>query len=196
MTKIILFNKPYGVLSQFSPSPPHQCLKDYIKVPQVYPAGRLDADSEGLLILTNNGKLQAQICEPRQAKFKTYLLQVEGIPCALQLQSLELGVNLTKYTTLPAQARLLTKAPRLWERYPPIRVRQNLPTSWLLLAITEGKNRQVRRMTAKVGLPTLRLIRVAIGGIGLGSLAPGSWREMNLAQFTKTFNQSLSLEYS
>ncbi len=187
MQQIILFNKPYGVLSQFSPHPTYKCLKDYIALSQIYPAGRLDVDSEGLLLLTNDGKLQAQICEPRQVKFKTYLVQVEGIPSSEQLAELASGVKIMDYTTLAAKVQLLSSEPRLWERNPPIRVRKTVPTSWLQIAICEGKNRQVRRMSAKVGLPTLRLVRVACGGIGLGELLPGQWRELSLTQFRRIF---------
>lgn len=188
MTKIILFNKPYGVICQFSPNPPHPTLKEYIQLAGVYPAGRLDTDSEGLLILTNDGKLQALISEPKYKKYKTYWVQVEGIPSEAQLEQLRAGVDLGDFISAPARVRLITEPLDLWERMPPIRERKNIPTSWLELAICEGKNRQVRRMTARVGLPTLRLIRAAIGGIKLADLTPGKWREISSAEFIQQFN--------
>ena len=188
MTKIILFNKPYGVICQFSPNPPHPTLKEYIQLAGVYPAGRLDTDSEGLLILTNDGKLQALISEPKHKKYKTYWVQVEGIPSEAQLAQLRAGVDLGDFISAPAKVRLITEPQDLWERIPPIRERKNIPTSWLELAICEGKNRQVRRMTARVGLPTLRLIRAAIGGVKLADLTPGKWCEISSAEFMQQFN--------
>ncbi|MEN9946861.1 MAG: hypothetical protein RLZZ293_1247 [Pseudomonadota bacterium] len=190
MTQIILFNKPYGVISQFSPNPPHRTLKEFIPQSQVYPAGRLDTDSEGLLILTDNGKLQAQISHPRYSKWKTYWVQVEGIPRLEQLQQLEQGVDLGDFITAPAQVKLIAQPSNLWDRQPPIRVRKTVPDSWLELSINEGKNRQVRRMTAKVGLPTLRLIRISIGGIQLADLPLGQWKEITPTLFNQLLIQT------
>ena len=195
MSKIILFNKPNGVISQFSPSPPHLTLKDYIIQPGVYPAGRLDTDSEGLMVLTDNGKLQALICEPRHQKRKTYWIQVEGVPCQEQLTQLERGVDLGDFITQAAEVRLIDEPAGLWPRNPPVRVRKLIPTAWLELRIGEGKNRQVRRMTAKVGLPTLRLIRSAIGGVTLDGLALGAWRELEYLDFIKAFNTELRVSH-
>ncbi len=174
---MILFNKPYGVLSQFTPEGQWRGLKDFIAVPNVYVAGRLDADSEGLLLLTDDGRLQARIADPRFKIEKTYWVQVEGIPDEVSLVALRNGVQLKDGPTLPARARVIDSPPDLWERVPPIRVRQTKPTAWLELVIREGRNRQVRRMTAAVGLPTLRLIRAAIGPYTLEGLAPGVWRD-------------------
>lgn len=188
MTRIIIFNKPYGVISQFSPNPPHQTLKDYISVPDVYPAGRLDTDSEGLMILTDDGQLQAKIAEPKYGKLKTYWVQVEGIPDDKQLLTLASGVNLGDFITAKASVKIIEEPDNLWARNPPIRERKTIPTSWLELSITEGKNRQVRRMTAKVGLPTLRLIRSAIGGIKLDGLLPGDYYELAYQDFITRFN--------
>jgi len=173
---LIRFNKPYGVLSQFTPEGRWRGLKDFIAIPGVYVAGRLDADSEGLLLLTDDGKLQAHIADPRFKMEKTYWAQVEGVPEEAALQALRQGVQLNDGITLPARARLLEPPPALWEREPPIRVRLALPTAWIELIIREGRNRQVRRMTAAVGHPTLRLIRAAIGPYTLDGLAPGSWQ--------------------
>ena len=178
--RLIRFNKPYGVLSQFTPEGKWQGLKDYIDLPGVYVAGRLDADSEGLLLLTNDGQLQAQIADPRHKLAKTYWVQVEGTPTEAQLQQLQRGVLLNDGPTLPAQARLLEPPPDLWPRHPPVRFRQSIPTHWLELVITEGRNRQVRRMTAAVGLPTLRLVRARIGPWSLGELLPGQWQEVEV----------------
>ena len=173
---LILFNKPYGVLSQFTPEGRWQGLKDFIDVPDVYVAGRLDADSEGLLLLTGDGKLQARIADPRFKMEKTYWVQVEGVPDAAALAALRDGVRLNDGATRPARARLLDPPPDVWVREPPIRVRQSIPDSWIELAIKEGRNRQVRRMTAAVGFPTLRLIRASIGPYTLDELAPGAWK--------------------
>jgi len=176
-SRLICFNKPYGVLSQFTPEGRWRGLKDFIDVPGVYVAGRLDADSEGLLLLTNDGPLQARISDPRFKMEKTYWVQVEGVPDAAALAALRAGVQLNDGPTRPARARLLDPPPDVWQRDPPIRVRQAIPTAWIELAISEGRNRQVRRMTAAVGLPTLRLVRAAIGPHTLDGLAPGTWRE-------------------
>ena len=171
---LLRFNKPYGVLSQFTPEGRWRGLKDFIDMPGVYVAGRLDADSEGLLLLTNDGKLQARIADPRFKMEKIYWAQVEGVPEEAALQALRQGVQLNDGPTLPARARLLEPPPAVWEREPPIRMRLNKPTAWIELVIREGRNRQVRRMTAAVGHPTLRLIRAAIGPYTLDGLAPGS----------------------
>jgi len=176
-SRLICFNKPYGVLSQFTAEGRWRGLKDFINIPDVYVAGRLDADSEGLLLLTNDGKLQTRIADPRFKMEKTYWVQVEGAPGEAALEALRLGVQLNDCLTRPARARLMEPPPALWEREPPVRVRQSIPTAWIELGIREGRNRQVRRMTAAVGYPTLRLIRAAIGPYSLDGLAPGSWRE-------------------
>jgi 23S rRNA pseudouridine2457 synthase len=173
---LIRFNKPYGVLSQFTPEGRWRGLKDFIDLPGVYVAGRLDADSEGLLLLTDNGQEQARIADPRFKMEKTYWVQVEGEPDEAALNQLRRGVQLNDGITLPARARAMAPPPGLWERDPPIRVRASKPTAWIELIIREGRNRQVRRMTAAVGLPTLRLIRAAIGPHSLDGLAPGTWQ--------------------
>jgi 23S rRNA pseudouridine2457 synthase len=178
--RLIVFNKPWGVLSQFTPEGRWRGLKDFITLPDVYVAGRLDADSEGLLLLTGDGKLQARISDPRFKMDKTYWVQVEGVPDEAALQALREGVMLNDGLTRPAGASLMA-APELWPRDPPVRVRQAIPTSWLELVIREGRNRQVRRMTARVGFPTLRLVRASIGAIDLTGLAPGQWREVDAA---------------
>ncbi|TSD59301.1 pseudouridine synthase [Variovorax sp. KBS0712] len=178
-SRLIRFNKPYGVLSQFTPEGRWRGLKDFIDLPGVYVAGRLDADSEGLLLLTDDGKLQARIADPRFKMEKTYWVQVEGVPTDEALAALRNGVQLNDGPTRPARARLLDPPPDVWHREPPIRERKLIPTAWLELAISEGRNRQVRRMTAAVGLPTLRLIRAAIGPYTLDGLAPGTWREQS-----------------
>lgn len=180
MSRLILFNKPFGVITQFSDDGKHATLKDFIPLPGVYPAGRLDTDSEGLLILTDDGPLQHRISDPRHKLPKTYWVQVEGIPDETALEQLRHGVDLNDFVTLPAQARVIDEPTGLWPRTPPIRFRKNIPTSWIELIIREGKNRQVRRMTAKTGTPTLRLIRWRIGDWDLDGLAPGEWREINV----------------
>ena len=174
---LIAFNKPFGVACKFSPEPGRKTLADYIAIKHVYPAGRLDTDSEGLVLLTDDGVLQARIAEPHDIA-KLYWAQVEGSPSATALAQLRTGVSLGDFTTRPASASLIGEPADLWPRNPPIRHRAKIPTAWLELAIREGKNRQVRRMTAKVGFPTLRLIRAAIGKVSVYGLAPGSWREI------------------
>jgi 23S rRNA pseudouridine2457 synthase len=175
---LIRFNKPYGVLSQFTPEGRWRGLKDHIDLPGVYVAGRLDADSEGLLLLTDDGQLQARIADPRFKMEKTYLVQVEGVVDDKALNALARGVTLNDGPTLPARARAVQPPADLWPRNPPIRERQSIPTSWLELSIREGRNRQVRRMTAAVGLPTLRLIRTAVGPYNLNDLPTGTWQEV------------------
>ncbi|MDB9447649.1 rRNA large subunit pseudouridine synthase E [Anabaena sp. CS-542/02] len=177
--RYIIFYKPYGVLSQFTQeTPKHRTLKEYIPVPDVYPVGRLDWDSEGLLLLTNDGKLQHRLAHPRYGHERTYWVQVERVPDVDAINKLETGVNIQNYCTQPAQVRLLLEAPHLPERHPPIRFRQNIPTAWLEMTLTEGKNRQVRRMTAAVGFPTLRLVRVSIAHLSLDGLQLGEWRDL------------------
>jgi 23S rRNA pseudouridine2457 synthase len=180
MPRLILFNKPCGVLPQFTDAgtagSPRPTLSDHIDIPGVYPAGRLDLDSEGLMLLTDDGRLQARITEPRHKMPKCYLVQVEGEPDEAALASMRKGVTLKDGPTLPAQAERITE-PALWPRNPPIRMRKSIPDSWIKLTIHEGKNRQVRRMTAAVGCPTLRLIRWSIGDWTVEGLLPGEWRE-------------------
>ncbi|HMV53386.1 MAG TPA: pseudouridine synthase [Rhodocyclaceae bacterium] len=179
MPRLILFNKPYGVLCQFSPQPGRQTLADFIDVPGVYAAGRLDADSEGLLLLTDDGRLQARIADPRHKLPKTYWAQVEGTPAETALAALRRGVDLGDFVTRPCAARAIDEPAGLWPRDPPIRYRASIPTGWMELVLREGKNRQVRRMTARVGLPTLRLVRGAVGPWDLDGLLPGQWREVD-----------------
>ncbi len=179
LPRLILFNKPYGVLPQFTDwgsASPRPTLSAYIDVPGVYPAGRLDRDSEGLLLLTDDGGLQARIADPRFKLAKTYLVQVEGEPDDAALAALRGGVVLGDGPTRPAEAERIA-APALWPRDPPIRVRQSLPDSWLRLTLREGRNRQVRRMTAAVGHPTLRLVRWSVGAWSVDGMEPGMWRE-------------------
>ncbi len=176
--KYIIFYKPYGVLSQFTQDTPTQMtLKDYIDVPNVYPVGRLDWDSEGLMLLTNNGKLQHRLANPKFGHERTYWVQVERIPDEMALDKLRTGVQVQDYRTKPTLVQLLPEEP-LPERNPPIRFRKNIPTAWLEMTLTEGKNRQVRRMTAAVGFPTLRLVRVKIAHLKLDNLQPGEWRDL------------------
>lgn len=177
--RLVLLNKPFDVLTQFSGGEGRKTLADFVDIPGVYPAGRLDRDSEGLLLLTNDGALQARIADPRHKLAKTYWVQVEGTPTEDQLQRLRDGVPLNDGTTRPAEASLL-EPPALWERTPPVRVRLSVPTHWLVLTIREGRNRQVRRMTAAVGLPTLRLVRTQVGPWRLDDLQPGVWRDTPL----------------
>ncbi len=178
MSRLILFNKPFGVLSQFTDSEHgRSTLAPYIPVPKVVPAGRLDSDSEGLLVLTDDGALQARIAQPHHKLPKVYWVQVEGLPTGEALERLSQGVELRDGLTLPAQARAIPEPPGLWLRQPPIRTRAQIPTAWIEVTLREGRNRQVRRMTAAVGFPTLRLIRYSVGEWTLEGLAPGMWRE-------------------
>ena len=174
VAQVILFNKPFGVLSQFTSELGHQTLADFIDEKGFYAAGRLDKDSEGLLLLTNDGKLQERIADPRFKSGKTYLAQVEGVPDDIAVQQLADGVELKDGMSLPAEVKVINE-PRLWPRNPPVRYRKHIPTSWLELTIREGRNRQVRRMTAAVGFPTLRLVRVSVGEWQIADLKPGDW---------------------
>jgi 23S rRNA pseudouridine2457 synthase len=174
--RLIIFNKPYGVLTQFTDRKNRPTLSDYIPLSGVYPAGRLDRDSEGLLLLTNDGKLQQQFSNPRYKLPKTYWVQVEGEPDETAVERLRCGVILDGKKTQPAEIRLIAE-PSLWPRNPPIRFRRAIPTSWFEITLTEGRNRQVRRMTAATGFPTLRLVRRAVGPYTIGGLAPGEWCE-------------------
>jgi len=180
MPQIILFNKPYGVLSQFRSETGQVTLAKYLQIPDIYPAGRLDKDSEGLLLLTDDGQLQHRIAHPRHKSEKVYWVQVEGVPDDKALQQLVKGVELKDGMTRPAKAKLMPE-PDIWPRDPPIRYRASIPTHWLELTITEGRNRQVRRMTAAVGYPTLRLIRYRIGNWTLDDIDPGEWKVITLA---------------
>jgi len=173
---LILFNKPYGVVTQFTPADGRQCLADYIDQPGVYAAGRLDADSEGLLVLTDDGRLQHRLAEPRHKLEKVYWAQVDGEAGEVALEQLRRGVTLKDGPTRPAKIRRI-EPPDLWPRTPPVRYRASIPTSWIELRLTEGRNRQVRRMTAAVGLPTLRLVRQSVGPFTLEGIASGSWIE-------------------
>jgi 23S rRNA pseudouridine2457 synthase len=175
---LIAFNKPFGVACKFSPQSGRRTLADYIDLRRIYPAGRLDTDSEGLLLLTDDGVLQARIAEPQRKMAKVYWAQVEGSPSQTAIDQLRQGVNLGDFTTQPADANLIEEPKELWPRDPPIRYRAKIPTAWIELTIREGKNRQVRRMTAKVGYPTLRLIRWAIGKVSVERMALGTWREI------------------
>ncbi len=175
MPQVVLFNKPFGVLSQFTPAQGHPGLKDYLPVTGFYPAGRLDHDSEGLLLLTDDGRLQARISQPRHKMKKTYWVQLEGVITDEAIAMLCRGIDLNDGLTLPAKARRIPE-PAVWPRTPPIRRRENIPTCWLELTLSEGRNRQVRRMTAAVGFPTLRLIRCRIGPWSVDGLKPGEYR--------------------
>ncbi|MBD2562020.1 rRNA large subunit pseudouridine synthase E [Nostoc sp. UIC 10607] len=191
--RYIIFYKPYGVLSQFTKdAPTHSTLKDYIDVPDVYPVGRLDWDSEGLLLLTNDGQLQHRLAHPRFGHQRTYWVQVERIPDVDAITRLQTGVEIQDYRTQPAEVKLLPTEPQLPERTPPIRFRKNVPTAWLEMTLTEGKNRQVRRMTAAVGFPTLRLVRVSIAHLKLDDLQVGQWRDLTTSelQFLHNFGKS------
>ncbi len=180
MARVVLFHKPFGVLSQFTDrgteGSSRPTLSQFIEVPDVYPAGRLDKDSEGLLVLTDDGRLQARIANPKHKMAKTYLVQVEGAPDAVALDRLRRGVTLKDGPTRPAEVTAIAAPEPLWPRDPPVRFRKSVPDAWLRISIREGRNRQVRRMTAHVGLPCLRLIRVQVGHWALNDLAPGAWR--------------------
>ncbi len=180
MARLILFNKPFGVLSQFTDKgtegSARPTLSAYIDMPGYYPAGRLDRDSEGLMVLTDDGKVQARISNPKHKTAKTYLIQVEGTPTVAQIDALAGGVTLKDGPTRPAKVQQVAPPENLWPRVPPVRFRKTVPDAWLELTITEGRNRQVRRMTAHVGLPCLRLVRMRIGAWSLNGLQPGAWR--------------------
>lgn len=197
MHRYLIFYKPYDVLSQFSPSSTstteHRTLKDYVSVPDVYAVGRLDRDSEGLLLLTDDGWLQHRLTDPKYEHPRTYWAQVERIPDEAAIAQLRQGVTIQDYRTRPAQVELLATDPDLPPRDPPIRFRKQVPTAWLQLTLTEGRNRQVRRMTAAVGFPTLRLVRVAIGDLQLAGLQPGEWRDLTpseLASLQQPYRQN------
>lgn len=185
--RLILFNKPFGVMSQFSPHPSRSTLAQYLEIPGIYPAGRLDADSEGLMLLTDDGSLQHDISHPAVGKLKTYLVQVEGVPAKQQLHMLRHPIALGDFTTRGSETVRIEEPNWLWPRTPPVRARRQIPTSWLSITLSEGKNRQVRRMTAAVGLPTLRLIRCAIGPLSLAThpLLPGEWRDIESSEWQR-----------
>ncbi len=191
---LILFNKPYQVMCQFSPHPARKTLSDYLSVPDVYPAGRLDADSEGLVLLTDDGKLQHEISHPLRKQKKTYVVQVEGRADKSALARLREPLNLGDFITHHCDVKLIAPPTWLWERDPPIRERAAIPTSWLAITIEEGKNRQVRRMTAAVGLPTLRLVRIAIGPFSLSQhpLWPGEWCEVSPLDLRQSASDSVT----
>ena len=176
--KYILLNKPYGVLPQFTDKLGHPTLKDLVPFKNIYPVGRLDLDSEGLLLLTDDGKLNHYLSSPKNKQPKTYWAQIEGLPDEISLAALRKGVMIEGKKTLPAKVKSIEEPPNLWPRPKPIRYRKSIPTSWLEITIQEGRNRQVRKMTAAVGYPCLRLIRISIGSLELGGLKPGEYREV------------------